>query len=208
VKPYITTVVTPATNRDLTTLVNVREQLQIKSNDTAQDSWLAKVITRASKQTERYCNRIFVQQTYQDTFGAFSADSGTPLMLGQAPVEVSLVTLDGSDLGDTDWIADQLPGLLYRAGDANSRAWIANSSVVVQYVGGFAEVPEDVEQAVIELCVMEFRSRGRDPMLRERETPGMGRETFWVGPVPGLPGTQMPGDIASLLMPYCRGLIG
>ena len=73
---------------------------------------------------------------------------------------------------------------------------------------GFEPVPDDVQQAVIELCVMEFRNRGRDPMLRERETPGLGRESYWVGPMPGLPGTQLPGDIATLLMPYRRGLIG
>ena len=204
--PYITTVVTPAPSRDLTTLADVREQLSIRSNDTAQDAWLAKVISRASAQAEKYCNRIFAQQDYQDQFGAMSCDTGTPLMLGQSPVTVTLVTVDGTDLADTDFIADSLPGLLYST--VEPRQWIATSSLTVQYTAGFDPVPDDVQQAVIELCVMEFRSRGRDPMLREQETPGLGRQTFWVGPMPGLPGTQLPGDIATLLMPYRRGLIG
>lgn len=204
--PYITTVVTAATSRDLTTLADVREQLEISPNNTSFDTWLAKVITRASKQAERYCNRIFAQQTYNDTFGAVSGDTGAPLVLGQAPVNISSVTIDGTALATTDWLADPTPGLVYRATAPN--AWQSTASIVVAYTGGFAPVPEDVAQAVIELCVMEFRSRGRDPMLREEENPGLGRKTYWIGPVPGLPGTQLPGDISTLLMPYRRGLVG
>jgi gp6-like head-tail connector protein len=206
VRPYITSVITPATSRDLVTLADVREQLSIRSTDTAQDAWLAKVISRASAQAESYCNRIFVQQDYQDLFGVVSGDPGTPLLLRQPPVDVTLVTVDGTDLVATDFIADVEPGLLYKASEP--RQWTSTSSITVQYTGGFAEVPDDVQQAVIELCVMEFRSRGRDPMLRERETPGMGRETFWIGPMPGVSGSQLPGDIASLLGGYARGLIG
>jgi len=206
VRPFITTVVTAATTRDLVTLADVREQLSIRSNDTAQDAWLAKVISRASAQAESYCNRIFVQQDYQDLFGIVSGEAGTPLLLRQPPVDVTLVTVDGTDLVATDFIADAEPGLLYRATDA--RQWISTSSITVKYTGGFAEVPADVQQAVIELCVMEFRSRGRDPMLRERDTPGLGHEVFWIGPMPGVSGSQLPGDIASLLSGYARGLIG
>ena len=205
-KPYITTVVNPAATRDLVTLADVREQLSIRATDTANDVWLAKVISRASAQAEGFCNRIFVQQDYQDLFGSMSSDAGTPLMLGQAPVDVTLVTVDGTDLEATAFIADASPGLLYNT--IAPRQWISSDSITVQYTGGFDPVPDDVQQAVIELCVMEFRSRGRDPMLRERETPGLGRETFWIGPMPGVVGSQLPGDIAALLSGYVRGLIG
>lgn len=202
-KPYITIVVNPAADRDLVSLDDVREQLQFRSNDTAQDVWLAKVITRASQQAERYCNRIFSQQDYQDTFGAVRSDAGTPLMLGQAPVDVTDVNIDGTDLSTSDWIADAMPGLLYRTTDP--RSWVSSSSIVVAYTAGFEPVPDDVQQAVIQLCVMAYRGRQRDPMLRERETPGLGREAFWVGPAPGE--QILPGDISSLLNPYRRGMI-
>jgi hypothetical protein len=203
VKPYITTIVTPATDRDLVTLADVREQLQFKSNDTAQDAWLAKQITRTSQQAEKYCNRIFAQQTYQDTFGISNGDPGTPLMLGQAPINVTLVTVDGSDLDATASIADVEPGLLYST--VEPRSWISKSSIIVQYGAGFAEIPDDVQQAVIHLVVMAYRGRTRDPMLRMRETPGLGREMYWIGAAPGE--QILPSDIASLLNPYRRGLI-
>lgn len=202
-KPYITTIVNPAADRDLVLLDDVREQLQFRSNDTAQDVWLAKVITRTSQQAEKYCNRIFAQQDYQDTFGIVRADPHTPLMLGQAPITVTDVNIDGTDLSTSDWIADSDPGLLYRASEP--RIWISTSSIVVQYTAGFEPVPDDVQQAVIQLCVLAYRGRTRDPMLRERETPGMGREMYWVGPAPGE--QILPGDIASLLNPYRRGMI-
>ena len=205
-KPYVTNTVTPATTRDLVTLDDVREQLQIRQNDTAQDAWLAKVITRCSRQAERYCSRIFSQQGYQDVFGIVSGDLQKPLMLGQAPVDptTATVTLDGTDLALGDIITEQDAGLVYRVTDPFR--WLSTSSLTVQYTGGFAEIPDDVAQAVIELCVTEYRGRTRDPMLRERETPGMGREQYWVGPAPGE--QILPGDIASLLNPYRRGMIG
>jgi hypothetical protein len=199
-------VITPAESRALVSLDDVREQLQIKSNDTAHDAWLTKVIARTSRQAERYCHRIFALQSYRDTFGSVTGNTGAPLQTGRAPiVTVDALTLDnGAQLADTDFTIDQPPGHLYRLGE--SSAWSATTSIIVDYSAGFDPIPDDVQQAVIELCVMEYRGRGRDPMLRDRETPGLGRESFWVGGTPG--GSTLPGDIAGLLDPYCRGLIG
>jgi hypothetical protein len=203
-RPSITVVVTPAVTRDLVVLADVREQLQIRPNDTAQDAWLAKVISRVSRLAEQYCNRIFAQQGYQDIFGAVSGMQGHPLILAHAPVGVTSITVDGAALsGDTDFIVDTQAGLVYRATDPG--LWQSTSSIAVNYTGGFAPIPDDVTMAVIELCVMEFRGRTRDPMLRERETPGLGRETYWVGPVPG---QTLPGDLGPTLDPYRRGGIG
>jgi hypothetical protein len=202
-RPSITTVVTPAVSRDLVTLADVREQLQIKPNDTAQDVWLAKVISRASRQAEQYCNRIFAQQGYQDLFGAVSGIKGAPLILSQAPAVVSGVTVDGTALDSTSaYIVDSDAALVYNTADS---LWQSTSSILVAYTGGFTAVPDDVQMAAIEMCVMEYRSRTRDPMLRESETPGLGRQTFWVGPVPG---QTLPGNLGPALEPYRRGGIG
>lgn len=199
-----TIVVTPAVTRDLVLLADVREQLQIKSNDTAQDAWIGKVISRTSLLAERYCNRIFAQQGYQDIFGVVNGQQGAPLILAQAPVSAVTVIIDTVSLdGTTDYIIDSPAGLVYRTGDLN--CWQSTDSLTVSYTGGFLPIPDDIQMAVIELCVMEYRGRTRDPMLRERETPGLGRETYWVGPVPG---QTLPGDLGPTLDPYRRGGIG
>lgn len=201
-KPIITTVVTPAVTRDLVSLADVREQLQFKPNDTMQDAWLTKVISRASMQAERYCNRIFALQSYQDTFGI--AENESYLRLSQAPVSVTSISVDGgAALDPTSYMVDQAAGLIYSIADL--RAWAATESIVVSYQGGYPDIPDDVEKAALQLVVMEFRGRTRDPSIREEEAPGLGRRTYWVGPVPG---QTLPLDIGSTLQPWRRGGIG
>ena len=85
--PLYTTVVTPAAERNLVSLEDLREQLRVRPGDVANDGWYTKVIARCSLAAERYCNRIFAQQDYLDTFlSGASAGAGEPLVLGQAPV--------------------------------------------------------------------------------------------------------------------------
>ena len=67
-RPLSTTIVTPALERNLVSLDDLREQLRVRPGDVANDAWLTKVIARASLAAERYCNRIFALQSYLDTF--------------------------------------------------------------------------------------------------------------------------------------------
>lgn len=201
-----TVVVTPAeaNARKLVALADVRETLTIKATDTAQDPWLEKVIARASTQAENYCDRVFAVQTYRDTFVSAFGAIGEPLRLSAVPVLIepaATISIDGTGLSVADVNLDPR-GLIYRASDP--LRWFG-ASIVAEYNAGFETIPPDVQQAVIELVVMEFRGRGRDPMLRGRESPGLGREEFWVGAPPG--GT-LPADVAGLLNPYRRGMIG
>jgi hypothetical protein len=201
-RPIASTVTVPATDRKLVSLDDLREQLRVKPNDTANDAWLTKVIDRVSRQAERYCNRIFAPQGYAETFMA-PGSTGEPLILSQAPIDPAtlIVTLDGAVIDATDYILDSFAGLLYRAA-----GWSMSTSLVIEYTAGFDSIPPDVEQAVLDLCVMENSGRGRDPMLRASDSPGLGRQEFWVGGLPG--GAAIPTEIAALLDPYHRGLIG
>src|SRR6185369_4866761 len=62
----ITTVVTPATSYDLTTLEEVMDELDLPEveNSTLFGRW----ITQASKTAAAYCNRVFVVETVKDEF--------------------------------------------------------------------------------------------------------------------------------------------
>jgi hypothetical protein len=193
--PLFTTVMMPATDRSLITLGDLREQLQFNPNNTADDAWLTKVIARTSLQAERYCDRIFVQQGYADTFR-----DGDPsrLILSQAPVDPDslVITVDGVALDAADYDINRVAGLVYG---------IDQTSLIASYTAGFDPIPDDVQQAVLQLCVVEVQGRGRDPMLRATESAGA-RQEFWVGGVPG--SSTLPQDIAGLLNPYRRGLVG
>jgi hypothetical protein len=203
--PLYSTIVTPAADRNLVTLDDLREQLRVRPGDVANDGWYSKIIARSSLAAERYCNRTFAEQDYLDTFVAgFTSATAAPLILSQAPVDPAsvVVTLDGAGLDDTGWSLSPLVGHLWRTGTA----WSNTSGLTVAYSAGFAEIPADVQQAVLDLCTMENAGRGRDPMLRATESPGLGRQEYWVGGVPG--NALLPVDIASLLNPYRRGMVG
>jgi hypothetical protein len=204
-RPLYTTIVTPAVDRNLVTLDDLREQLRVRPGDVANDSWLTKVIARASLAAERYCNRIFAKQTYSDVFLAgVTGATDEPLILSQAPVDPATVevTLDGAVMTADGYQIEPLAAHLWRSGTY----WSNTAGLSVNYDAGFDPVPADVQQAVLDLCTAENSGRGRDPMLRATESPGLGRQEFWVGGVPG--GSLLPQDIASLLNPYRRGLIG
>jgi hypothetical protein len=71
----------------------------------------------------------------------------------------------------------------------------------VTYQGGFASIPSDVVDAALRLLTQRAASRDRDPMLKSRDQPGLGTETYWVGSVPGVKGA-FPSEIAALLDTY------
>lgn len=200
----ISVVTAAPTDRKLVSVADVREQLKFKSTDTAQDTWLEKAIERRSAEAEKYCNRVFLVQTYRDTFVSSRGWFRSPLRLGAAPIQgdIASVTSDGTALDPASYTADPELGWIYRA--AAPWSW-HGTSLVVEYDAGFEPIPADVQQAVIDLVTMEWASRGRDPMLRAQETPQLGRNEFWVGAPPG---GEMPQDIAGLLNRYRRGLIG
>lgn len=205
--PLYSTVVTSAAERNLVTLDDLREQLRVRPGDTANDGWYTKVIARSSLAAERYCNRIFAKQGYADVFRAGVNGMGDePLVLSMAPIDPAslMVELDGVVMDSAGYALQPLPGHLWRVGDTT--AWSNSTGLTVSYDAGFDVIPADVQQAVLDLCTMENAGRGRDPMLRATESPGLGRQEYWVGGVPG--SSLLPQDIASLLNPYRRGMVG
>jgi hypothetical protein len=160
--PLFTTVVTPAAERKLVTLADVREQLQLIPT-IPPTTWLTG--HRPDIQAGRaLLQPYFAQQDYRDTF---RGNGGEPLILAQAPVEDLIVSIDGVALDAEGYALDQLAGLVWRVGD--TQQW---TSIVAAYTGGWPVIPDDVQQAVIQLCVVEVAGRGRDPMLRATESAG------------------------------------
>ena len=77
---------------DLTTLANVKQYLDIESDDTTFDSLLERLITASSMQIESYCNCDFTIQDYSETYDGTASDI---LFLNHIPiVEVSSVSID------------------------------------------------------------------------------------------------------------------
>jgi hypothetical protein len=194
-------VTTPAGDRALITLEDLREELSILPSNTSVDGYLGKVIVRVSGHAERYCKRVFAVQGYTDTFVPPQyINPDEPLRVAQSPIlqdPPPVVTVDGQVLDLATVTVDYQAGFFYQL----ETPWSGNA-ITIAYTAGFAELPEDLQQAVLDLAVMEYRGRGRDPMLRGRESPGLGREEYWIGGATG--GAGIPEDIAKLLNPYRR----
>ena len=82
-----------------------------------------------------------------------------------------------------------------------------DANTLLTFAYATRDVPDDVEEACLRLVAGRYRSRGRDPSLIQRDTPGVGTERWWFGGVPGQSGA-LPPDVAGLLDNYRVPVVG
>ncbi len=163
---------------DLTTVDNVKIYLGANTGN-EDDSLFGRLITFASDDFRRRTDRDirFPDTTsYTDTV---TGDGSQVLYLKQYPVkEITSVTVDSTvipertSLTATGWMLDKSKGRLDLTGYTFSGwgrfdcgpfpfgfAATVSNNVVVVYKAGYATLPYDVEQAVIEMVGMKFRER-------------------------------------------------
>ena len=206
-REIIVTVTTAATNYDLATLAEIRDELDITNG--AQDARLQRYLTSASAAISQYCNRVFPAETMTEQFWAQRdrwprlVKGGFPsLQLSRWPIQsVTSVTENGTALvEDTDFTVDAANGQLVRL-DINlyPRPWPIFPIVVV-YVGGFDTIPADVADAAVRMVKARYFSRDRDPMLRSENIEGVYSAQYWIAM--GSQAGNMPPDIADILDNY------
>jgi hypothetical protein len=216
----ITTTMTAASSYDLVTLEDVHLELNIPDDNTSDDAWLTKQITRSSRAVQNWCNRKFVQETLQDVVYPrqdnfpFQVPNGTDrLQLSSWPVaSVDSVVLDYGDPSNlqtltlgTDYVLDANCGQLTKLFPITTFPilWPATPTTV-QFTAGYdgtdTPIPDDVQLAVLKLITAAFQARGRDPYLKATEQPGgLGRVEYWI---PNQQTGDFTPDIAELLNMY------
>jgi uncharacterized phiE125 gp8 family phage protein len=143
---------------DLTTIKAVKGYLG--QTNPADDYILRDLITRESKNIKNWLNRDILSQTYTKTY---NGTGGTVLVLSDYPVTaVSGVWINGNviplapDFSSAGYMFDDfkivLRGYVFTKGLMN---------VKVAYAAGYSEVPDDIEQACIELVALSYRERDR-----------------------------------------------
>lgn len=143
---------------DLTTLANAKAWLGLTT--TADDTLLSRLVSAVSAFCEQWTNRTFTLTTYAETRDGTGSDR---LMFRHTPVVAVTSVLVGNDmvpartvLGQTGWIADDAfltyDGGIFPRGRGN---------VVIQYEAGYATVPLEIEQSVLELVGILYKERGR-----------------------------------------------
>lgn len=195
---------TPATVRNLTTLERVKAELSITDNTS--DVLLRAKIREASSDINA---RAWADplETLAETFWNVGCEEY--LILRRRPnVTITSVTVD--DVATTYYRLDPETGQLYCL-DANGHAvhWNCCKSIVAVYAAGYimpgqtgANLEPALEAAAIELLQSYWASRGRDPLIRSEDVPGLGSVTYWVGAV-GESG-ELPPSVESRIAPFRR----
>jgi hypothetical protein len=222
--PAVTTTVLLASDSfALTTVANVRSDLG-ETDISLTDDFLSRLVAQCSKAAERRIGRVLALQGYRDTIKTCPYESSFTfdcLRTSRFPlISVSKVTVDGTDLtADTDFELDVPQSRLWRLdSSANRIAWCA-SSIVVEYLAGYA-LPEqtepaeedgggvntlednaaDLEDAVIRMVKARLLARDRDPYLRAEEVVGVASAQYWVAT--GDESGNLPPDVAEILDSY------
>lgn len=201
----ILTVTAAATSYDLTSLTNVKAELGI--SDGASDTILGLYISGSSQAAMQYCNRVFAVETVSEQFLSGHSQrlfrgGVTPLQLARWPlVSVTSVTENAVLLVEsTDYLIDKTNGQLTRLDSGGFPCVWSPLPLTVVYVAGYSAIPADLEDAAIRMVTKRYRAKGRDPNLKQRTTPGVLEQQWWIAT--GAEAGNLTPDIADILDNY------
>ena len=215
-------VVTPATNRNLTTLANVKTELGITG--TTEDPKLNRLIARISAMVCDYVavpaatngSKTLAEETLDQTFvkSPWYRGGRRLLYLDRLPVtEIVSIKIGTTTIDPTDYTFDGGKGSLWRTGvvDIPGIAYAPGMTTVVRYKAGWTvpdpndanaafTLPLPLEGSVIGMIRAARFAADRDPTVKAEWTTDIERIEYWVGQI-GENGA-FPPDIASTLDPY------
>jgi hypothetical protein len=205
----ISRVVVPADSLALVTLDQAKAALGIDAADTSQDAALTQHIAAVSTAIHNWCGRIFVKQTYRDQlrFVCNWLQPGEPLVTRQWPVpaDALVVTEDGTVLDEATWEINEDSGEIYRLEGTAVAPWIG-STIILDYDGGYDEIPDDVQSAAIEWITARWSAQGRDPLLRSEAIPDVITQV-WSADAVSTTTSSMPSLARDWLTPYQRWFV-
>lgn len=146
---------------DLCLLADVKEYLGLTVGTA--DNMLQRMITAASTWIKSWSNRDYFQQTYAQTL---DGNDSTAIALDQYPITaVASLTIDGTVVlpANFTWDNSGQPFLILTDGTLFNKG---KSNIVVSYTAGFGNIgagtiPQDVQQACIELVAWRYTERSR-----------------------------------------------
>ncbi len=151
----------------------------------------------------------FVSNTSVTLSNAIIADipAGDPVTFG---ILVRVSEPGGASFGLSyggDFVVEADAGQLIRLDRATGspRPW-AGLITTVLCQAGYAAIPDDLVDAVLRVVTGRFAAKGRDPLLKSQEQPGIGTQNYWIGSVPGVRGA-FTEEIAGMLDQYRAAVV-
>ena len=155
----------------LVTAAQVKEYLDITGTD--QDALINSLITRLSAFAETFCNRIFDDDDYTEIQDGQSF-SDNQLFTKQFPINTLASVHDDKErvygastlIPAADLVFEADEGIIKRTDGGVFAEGVHNIQII--YNAGFVDIPDDLQQAVIELVGLKLSGRGRENLKSER----------------------------------------
>jgi hypothetical protein len=148
-----------AASVDLTTLAKVKTALDLSGTD--DDTYLEQLIDRVSEIIESYCDREFNSESREEIFDGTGEND---YQVDEYPIS-SITKLERrtSTLNEDDW--DTIDSEYYHFYPNQGSVHYVQGFVKgirnyqITYVAGYADIPDDLEQAAIDLVAYYFNKR-------------------------------------------------
>lgn len=168
----------------LTTVANVKQYLGISGS--SEDALLSRLVDWATDLIHSYCGRIFPEAGYDEYYDGDGTDG---LLANQYPIStVTTLEVNGLQKDASAYTLYEQLGLLRLKSGVFPRG---KKNIRLQYTAGYATIPNDLEQAAIELVAMKYYDRGRDRLGIEKRD-----DTTYAA--------HLPGEIREILDLYRR----
>jgi hypothetical protein len=203
------------TGGGLTTLERVKLELNITG--TTHDRLLRLKIKEATSDIEariRPIRRAAVVEDFwpEAPIGLSSQKiSRSILPLSRYPIStVTSIIVDGTAVGIGAYRIVHDTGELHFLDSAGAPSlWDAATLATVTYSAGYLfpedtgeDLPPVLESAAVEMLTMFWMARGRDPLLKSEENPGVSRFEYWVGAIG--PTGDLPPSIQGKLLGFAK----
>lgn len=202
----------PASPNVLLTTAEARAAVGITdgSRDTDLDNLVRRIsasIFRATKvRTDGINPPTLLSEELTDTFRLECHMNGALLLSRRRVTEITTLTEGVTELTEgTDFTADKASGELFRLGSTDEQNCWPQGTIVVDYVAGFEDVPDDLKLAAeIWLRALWRDSYGtpaviNDPFTKVEDIPGVRRIERWIPTMNTQTVTMIPPEVEAIL---------
>ncbi len=152
--------ITTQNTSELTSVNDVKGYLEIDTDDSTYDDLLDRLVSAGSEFIKNETSRELVETTWKETI---DGDGDTRLDLTEYPVQsVDNIKIDDETVYENDESQDSTDYYIYEDTGYIVRdiGWPEDYlNIEVNYTAGYSTIPEDLEQAAIDMVVFKFKNK-------------------------------------------------